>query len=241
MAFNPNMSNREVANLSLITYETGLPFLYVDFANLSTTNLQADRVFAVGGQGAPNRIAFDGKRQGTLKVETQITPMKFYAMLAGSNISTTATVLRREKLTSATKAVTLTDTPVAGTVHIFEASDDCGTELTITVASKTATISDSGYTDGEVIAYYFTALTTGVTSVTFDTKTFPKAFVVCGETPWKTESDEIVAMKLQYFKAQPQSNFEISFSNTGEAVNLSITFDLLANSDNKIYEMTIEE
>ncbi len=241
MAFNPNMSNREVADLTLINYETKAPYLIIDFANVSTTNISADRVFATGGQGAPNRIAFDSKRQGTLKVDTQITPMKLYAMMGGTTIGTSTNILKREILTSATKAVTLSATPVSGSVYLYMTTDDCGEALGITVSDTTVTITESGYTDGEVIAYYLTNITTGVESVTFTTKNFPKAFVVYGETPWKTESDEIVAMKLTYFKAQPQSNFEIAFSNTGDPVTLSITFDLLANSDNKIYDMSVVE
>lgn len=241
MSFNPNMSNREVADLTLVNYETKAPFLKVDFANVSTTNLTADRAFAIGGQGAPNRIAFDSKRNGTLMVQTQITPMKLYAMLGGTTVGTSVDVLKREEKTSATKAVTLTDTPVAGSVSLFLATDDCGTPLDITVSGSTVTITETGYTDGQVIAYYLSNETTGVTSVTFDAKTYPKAFVVYGETPWKTESDEIVAMKLTYHKAQPQSNFEISFSNTGDPVTLSITFDLLRDEDDKMYTMAIVE
>lgn len=241
MAFNPNMSNREVADLTLINYETKVPYMKIDYANVSTTNLSADRTFAIGGQGAPNRIAFDSKRNGTLKIDTQITPMKLYAALGGTTIGNSTDVLKRETLTSATKAITLTGTPIAGSVNVFLSTDDCGEPLAVTVSGSTVTITEVGYTDGEVIAYYLTTVSTGVTSVKFTTTNFPKAFVVYGETPWKTENDEIVSMKLTYFKAQPQSNFEIAFSNTGEPVSLSIMCDLLADSNHEIYEMAVVE
>jgi hypothetical protein len=241
MAHNPNMANKEVADLVLLNYKDKKPFLNFDFANVTTTELTAERVYATGGQGAPNRVAFDGQRKGTLVVESQITPMKLYAMLSGTDIATTATFLKREVLTSATKAVTLTETPVAGSVYIYKDGDDCGTALTITLAAKVATISDAGYTDGEVIAYYLTEVTTGVQSVKFNSKTFPKAFIIYGETPWKTEDDEEVAMHLTYYKAQPQSNMSLAFSNTGDPTSVSITFDLMADSNNNIYDMTIVE
>lgn len=241
MAFNPNMSNREVADLILINYTTRAVFTKLDYANVSTTNLNADRTMVTGGQGAPTRIVFDSKRTGTLKVDTQITPMKLYSMLSGTDILATTKILKREELTSTTKAVTLSTTPIAGSVSLYLATDDAGSPLDITVSGTTVTITETGYTDGNVIAYYFTTVSTGVTSVKFTSKNFPKAYYVYGETPWKTESDEIVSMKLQYFKAVPKSDFEIAFSSTGDAVSLSISFDLLADSDDNIYEMAIVE
>jgi len=241
MAFNPNMANKEVANLILLNYKDNTPFLNFDFANVTTTSLTANRVFATGGQGAPNRVGFDSERNGTLVIETQITPMKLYAMLSGSEILTTATFLKREILTSATKAVTLTETPVAGSVYIYKDGDDCGTELTITVADKVATISDVGYTDGSVIAYYLTSVTTGVQSVKFNSTTFPKSFIIHGTTPWITEDDEGVTMHLTYYKALPQSTIDLAFSNTGDPTSITITCDLLANGSGDIYEMAIVE
>lgn len=241
MNINPNMANKEVADLILLTYKDQKPFLNLDFANVTTTGLQADRVFAKGGQGAPNRVGFDSNRNGTLVIETQITPMKLYSMLSGSDIATKATFLKREVLTSATKKVTLTETPLAGSVYIYKNGDDCGAELEMTLVDKVATISDSGYEDGKVIAYYLTNATTGVQSVKFNSKTFPKAFTIYGETPWKTEDDEIVAMHLAYYKALPQSTLNLAFSSSGDPINLSMTFDLLTNDNNDIYEMSIIE
>jgi hypothetical protein len=239
MSVNPNMANREVANLILLNYKDKKPFINFDFANVSTTGLQAERVFATGGQGAPNRVGFDGQRKGTLTVETQITPMKLYAMLSGSDIETSATFLKREVLTSATLAVTLTDTPVAGSVYIYTEDDDCGTPITFTLVDKVATL--TGTTDGNFIVYYLTSKTTGVQKVKFNSKTFPKAYTIYGDTPWKTEDDEIVAMKLTYYKAQPQSTLDLAFSNTGDPTKVTITFDLLADNNNDIYDMAVVE
>jgi len=115
MSLNPNMANREVANLVFLDFKTKAPYLNLNFANVTTTGLTATRVMATGGQGAPDRVGFDGARKGTIKIETQITPMKLYAMLAGVDITTTAKYIAREELVSATKALTLTETTV---VHL---------------------------------------------------------------------------------------------------------------------------
>ena len=87
MAVNPNMANREVADLVLLDYKTKKVFLPIDFANVTTTDFTANRVFAKGGQGAPNRVGFDGERAGTLKVDTQIMPVKLFALLSGRTLA----------------------------------------------------------------------------------------------------------------------------------------------------------
>ncbi|MBD5476389.1 MAG: hypothetical protein HDR17_10510, partial [Lachnospiraceae bacterium] len=45
---NPNMANREVCDLIFVDYATKKPFLNLDFANVSTTELTGESVFAYG-------------------------------------------------------------------------------------------------------------------------------------------------------------------------------------------------
>ena len=51
---NPNMANREVCDLIFVDYATKKPFLNLDFANVTTTELTGESVFAYGGKGHPN-------------------------------------------------------------------------------------------------------------------------------------------------------------------------------------------
>ena len=129
MAVNPNMANREVADLVLLDYKTKKVFLPIDFANVTTTDFTANRVFAKGGQGAPNRVGFDGERAGTLKVDTQIMPVKLFALLSGQDIGKVAKIMKREVLTATSDGIELSETPKAGTVQVFAVSDDAGTEI----------------------------------------------------------------------------------------------------------------
>ena len=112
MAFNPNMANREVMNVVLLDYKSKVPFLNVDFANVSTTNFTANRVYARGGWGAPNRVGFDGERTGTLQIDTQIMPAKLFALLSGKDIEKSAKILKREELTAAEGGLTLSEDPL---------------------------------------------------------------------------------------------------------------------------------
>lgn len=236
MGFNPNMSNKEVADLIFLEYKSKKPYLNLDFANVTTTNLESTREFATGGQGAPNRITFDYARKGTLKIDTQIATMKLFSMLSGSDLASTFKYAKRYELTAATSKVTLPDTPVVGTVTVFKADDDCGAEIQSSVSGKEVTL--TSFTEGDVIVYAIVDVPSGAKTVKFNSKTFPKAFTIYGTTPWKTEDDEIAEMHLAYYKAVPQSTFELAFSNSG-VISMSITCDLLADANDDIYDMSI--
>ena len=241
MAMNPNMANREVMNLVLLDYKTKVPYMNIDFANVSTTNFTANRVYAKGGWGAPNRVGFDGERTGTLQIDTQIMPAKLFALLSGKDIAKTAKVLKREELTAGADGLELAEEPKTGTVQVFAASDDCGTPIEgVTATDKKVTA--TGITENQnYIVYYYLDKTTGVQSIKFDADTFPKAFEIRGEMPFKTEDEEDVMCDLTYYKAQPQATFNLAFQNTGDPTTVSITFDCYANQDGDIYEMTFED
>lgn len=241
MAMNPNMANREVMNLYLLDYKTKVPYMKIDFANVSTTNFTANRVYAKGGWGAPNRVGFDGERTGTLQIDTQIMPAKLFALLSGKDIAKTAKVLKREEKAAGADGLELAEEPKTGTVQVFAASDDCGTPIDgVTATGKKVTA--TGITENQnYIVYYYLDKTTGVQSIKFDADTFPKAFEIRGEMPFKTEDEEDVMCDLTYYKAQPQATFNLAFQNTGDPTTVSITFDCYANQDGDIYEMTFED
>ena len=237
MGFNPNMSNKEVADLIFLEYTSQKPYMNLDFANVTTTNLEASREFATGGQGAPNRVAFDYGRKGTLKIDTQIATMKLFSMLSGADLETSFKYAKRYELAATDGKLTVEDEIVAGTVNVFAEGDDCGTALKVTVADKEITLPTDNNT-GNFIVYAIVNVASGAKSVKFNSKTFPKAFTIYGVTPWKTEDDEIAEMHLTYYKAVPQSTFELAFSNSG-IINMSITCDLLADKNDDIYDMSL--
>ena len=237
MGFNPNMSNKEVADLIFLEYTSQKPYMNLDFANVTTTNLETSREFATGGQGAPNRVSFDYGRKGTLKIDTQIATMKLFSMLSGADLATSFKYAKRYELAAVDGKLTVTDEIVAGTVNVFAEGDDCGTAIKVTVADKEITLPTDNNT-GNFIVYAIVNVATGAKSVKFNSKTFPKAFTIYGVTPWKTEDDEIAEMHLTYYKAVPQSTFELAFSNSG-IINMSITCDLLADKNDDIYDMSL--
>lgn len=233
---NANFANREVADLMLVDYSTKKLFLNVDWANVTSTSFEGDRVFATGGQGAPNRVQFDGSRTGTLTIEAQVYPVKVFQMLSGNDLGTTANFLKREKVTAADTTKLEVSAEIASTaVQVFKADDDLGTEITTTGATGkevTCTV-ESGV---EYIVYYY-AKQAAAQVVHLDSRHFPKAYRVEGSIPYKTESDDIIEAHPIWYKAAPQAGFELSWQNTGDPVSLTMTFDVLADENGNMFSL----
>lgn len=240
---NPNMANREVCDLIFVDYATKKPFLNLDFANVTTTELTGESVFAYGGKGHPKRVQFSGDRGGTLTIETQIQTVKLWQLITGGEITKSAKFVSRKEYVVGEdgSTVTLADTPVLGTVVVYAAGDDCGTELECTVADKEVTLTTALAAGANVIVYYMKEVTDGVQRINIKSTSFPKNFIVYGDTVMKTEDDEILPYRLVCYKAAPQSTMSLGFSNTGDPGSVTITCDLLADGDDNILDLILIE
>ena len=240
---NTNMSNREVCDLIFVDYSTKKPFLNLDFANVSTTELTGESVFAYGGKGHPKRVQFAGERGGTLTIETQIHTVKLWQLVTGGELSHSAKFIKRLETVVDTNgtSITLEDTPLTGTVVVYTADDDCGTELAFTISGKTITLS-SALTDGaKVIVYYMKEVAGTASRINIKSTSFPKNFIVYGDTVMKTENDEILPYKLTAYKVAPQSSLSLSFTNNGDPGAVTITCDLMADEENNILDLILIE
>lgn len=140
MAMNSTMANREVCDLIFLDYATKKPFLNLDYANVTTTELTGESIFAYGGKGHPKRVQFSGEKGGTLTIETQLQSVKLWQLLTGGDVSKSAKfVVRKELITADGSSVALPETPIPGTVAVYAAEDDCGTELACTVNGSSVT------------------------------------------------------------------------------------------------------
>lgn len=242
MGFNSNMANREVCDLIFLDYTTKKPFLNLDYANVSTTELTSESVFAYGGKGHPKRVQFSGERGGTISIETQMQSMKLWQVITGGDISKTAKfVVRKELVTEDGTTITLPETPVAGTVAVYPAADDCGTELACTVSAAEVTLTTAVAAGDKVIVYYMREVSDKVQRISIKSTNFPKNFVIYGDTVMKTEEDELLPYRLVVYRAAPQSNLTLSFSNNGDPGSITITCDLMADSDDNILDLILEE
>lgn len=240
---NPNMANREVCDLIFVDYSTKKPFLNLDFANVTTTELTGESVFAYGGQGHPKKIQFSGERAGTMTIETQIQTVKLWQLITGGEVTNSAKFITRTEMSVDTDgaSITLNEAPVTGSVVVYMADDDCGAELACTVLDKVITLT-SALSDGDkVIVYYMKEVTDKAKRINVKSTSFPKNFIVYGDTVMRTEDDEVLPYKLTAYKVAPQSNLSLSFSNNGDPASVTITCDLLADSDDNILDLVLIE
>ena len=235
-------ANREVCDMIIYDFRTQKPILRCDYANTNSTELTGEVVYAYGGQGHPKRVAFNGEKGGTFTFETQIQSFALYSIMSGADIATTANVVKREVITAAAAgSITLSDTPIAGTVNVFAAADDCGTEIVGTVSEKVFTATTAGdiASGTDYVAYYQTAVSEGVKALQIKSTVFPKAIRVVADTYEKTEADEILPYQMIVYKAQPQTNITLSNSNTGDPVTLTVTCDLMADMNNNMIDLIL--
>ena len=241
MSVNPIMANREVCDLTFVNYKTKIPFLFCDYANTTATDLTGETVYAYGGKGYSPRITFTGKRGGTLKIEMQLQPFQIYSLATGADIETSASFIKKETATTTTESptITLTGTPATGsTVNVFQ-TGTLTTVVPATISGQTVTLTTP--TPGTYDVYYIEAISTNVKKLTVKSTTFPKTFTVYGDTVDVSESGEVLPYKMIYHKCVPQPGITMSFSNSGDPGTLTVTADLLADSNNDIVSMILIE
>jgi len=230
---------REVADLTFFDLTTNKPFLYMDYALTSTNEHSADTTYATGGKGNPRRLAFDGNRQSTLTISTQIIDFRIIALLAGADVEKGVTnVFKREVLTAVDDEgdvkITLSETPVTGTVTVFPLSSDAvaGEEEDITVTDSDVTITD-GIAGTQYVAYYQFQSDINAEKISFKAKNFPKYCRIVGDTLIKNEATgENEPFQMVAHKAKPQANFTLTMASEGDPTTLEMTFDLFASQEN---------
>lgn len=228
---------REVADLTFFDLTTNKPFLYMDYALTSTNEHSADTTYATGGKGNPRRLAFDGNRQSTLTISTQIIDFRIIALLAGAEVEKGFTnVFKREVLTAVddigSVKITLSETPVNGTVTVFPLSSDAvaGEEEDITVTDSDVTITD-GTVGTQYVAYYQFESDSNAEKISFKAKNFPKYCRIVGDTLIKNEATGVnEPFQMVAHKAKPQANFTLTMASEGDPTTLEMTFDLFADA-----------
>ena len=239
-----NMANREVCDLIFVDYENKVPFLNLDFANVSTTELTGESTFAYGGKGYPKRVRFAGEKSGTLTIETQIQTVKLWQLITGGELSKTARFVKRVQKTASgtdTSTIALDEIPANGNINVYAASDDCGTELACSLSGKEITLETPVAANTPVIVYYMAEVTDKAERISVKSTSIPKAFTVYGDTVMKTENDEVLPYRLIAYKAAPQSTMSLSFTNSGDPGTITITCDLMADRDDNILDLILLE
>lgn len=238
-----NMANREVCNAIFRDYATKKPILYVDYANTTTTEVTGESVGAYGGWGHPKRVVFNGERGGTIAFEFQVHPFQLFALMSGAAIEQEAKYFKREVVEAAEGGV-LTLASEAVAANVFAYDDDCGTDLgaEATIDGKKVTISSAVAGKKYVVYYENSVAGETVQKIAITGKTFPKALMIDADTIYKTEDDILVPMILRVYKCQPQTQFTLAHSNTGDPGTITLTCDLMEDENGNMLDLiAIEE
>ena len=230
-----NMANRQCCDLDIRDYKTKAPWMFADFCNTTTANISADAVYA-NKKGA-KCIKFDNPLEGTITMEFQVSPFRIYAMLSDGEIETSAVIARREEIVGEAGSVTITKTPVAGSVFVTDLATGKSIAGTFSEKKFTATQASDIEAGTTYEVSYLEEKTSGVKKVSFNNKKVPKDFFIQMSTLNRDENGDQIPMRLTAYKACPQRNFEISFASDGDPSTITITCDLLLDHDGNVLDM----
>ena len=234
---NINKANRQVCDVLFMDCKTKKPFLNFETANTTTTGITGDSVFAKA-KGV-NTISFPNAMEGTITIEAQVYPFKFYSLFSDGVVDSQAAYGETQTVTAvAGGSITLTvpagGTIESGTVFVYPAdSFGEGDPIPGTYASGTFTATTSAniaqgtaYTAGYIIKR-----TSKVNKISFNDKKMPKDFYITMSTVDTDEEGVLTPFKEVIYKATPKRNFEISLSSDGEATTLTATLDILRDKN----------
>lgn len=238
-----NKGNRQVCDLLISDLKTKMPFMKFDTANTTTVGLSSDSVYAMA-KGA-RRIAFANPLEGSLTIEAQVYPYKFFSLFSDGTIDTTAAYADTQTIKCTTAGKLAITAPSGGTIDtgtVFAFPKDefgneeksikgsfTGTEFSATTGSEIAIGS-------EYIVGYIVKKTTGVKKITFNNKKVPKDYFITMSTVDKDENGLLVPFLITAYKATIQRNFELSFSSEGDPASVTATFDLMEDKDGNVLD-----
>lgn len=233
-----NKANRQVCDVDIRILKTMAPFLFFDTANTTTVGLTGDAVYAM--KKGTRAIAFQNPIEGTLTVEAQVIPFKFYAMLSDGVIDSDAFVATKSEIKCETEGeLTLPENVKEGTVFVYKEGEwgEKAIQGTVEGTKFTATENSDLAANTTYLVAYVVERKTGVKKVAFNNKKVPKDFFITMSTVDKDEDGVLTPFIITAYKASVQRNFEMSFSSEGDPVTYSITFDLLEDKNGNVLDM----
>lgn len=238
-----NKANRQVCDVDIRILSTMTPFLFFDTANTTTAGITAENVYAMA-KGA-RRITFQDPLTGTMTIEAQVFPFRFYALLTDGTItSTTATAEH-----AVVKCTTGGELPLnvtggtvkTGTVFVYPkgsfGDESAKIEGTFATNAFTATTAADITANAEYEVGFIVNRESGVNHITFSNKNLPKDYFITMSTLYKDENGTFVPYRITAYKASIQRNIEFSWTSEGDPGSVTLTFDLAEDADGNVMSM----
>lgn len=232
---NAYKANRQVCDVDIRVLKTLAPFLDFEYANVTTVSLSSDSVYAMG-KGA-RKVPFQNPIEGTMTIEAQVIPFKFYSLMADGKIYSDAAYADKVAVT-ATEAGAVSfqlesGSVVTGSVFVYPKGDFgdeskaiAGTfttsgEGTVTNTFTATTAADIAANSEYVVAFIHQR--DDVKRVSFNTKSLPTDYRITYKTLDKDEDGEYTGFIVTAYKAAIQRNLELSFSSEGDPTTTTLT------------------
>lgn len=239
-----NKANRQVCDVDIRILNTMMPFLKFSTANTTTAGLSSDSVYAMA-KGS-RQIAFPNPLQGTMTIEAQVYPFKFFALLSDGEITSNAAYADTQTvIASAGGSLDMTlpegGSVVAGTVFVYP-EDSFGDENALIEGTWennkfTATTSEEIVSGAKYTVGYVINRTSGVKKISFNNSKLPKDYYITQKTVDKDENGLLTPFVMTAYKASIQRNFDLSFSSEGDPASVTLTFDLMEDKNGNVFDM----
>lgn len=239
-----NKANRQVCDVDIRVLKTMMPFLKFSTANTTTAGLSGDSVYAMA-KGS-RKIVFANPLEGTMTIEAQVYPFKFFALLSDGEITSTAAYADTQTVTASVGGSLDMPLPeggsvVAGTVFVYPedsfGDEDALIEGTWAENKFTATSADKIVEGAKYTIGYVINRTKGVKKISFNNSKLPKDYYITQKTVDKDEEGLLTPFVMTAYKASIQRNFELSFSSEGDPASVTLTFDLMEDKDGNVFDM----
>lgn len=218
-----NKANRQVCDVDIRILKTMQPFLFFDTANTTTAGLTGDAVYAM--KKGTKAIAFQNPIEGSMTIEAQVVPFKFYALLSDGVVETEAAYATKKTVKATTGGSLAIAGAKAGSVFVFKTGEygDTPIEGTYADGTFTATTASDIVADTDYEVGYIVVKDTGVKKVSFNNKKIPNDYFITMSTLDKDEVGVLTPFIMTAYKASVQRDFELSFSSEGDPATMTLT------------------
>ena len=235
-----NKANRQVCDVDIRILKTGEPFLNFETANTTTAGLSSDSVYAMA-KGS-RRIAFPNPIEGTMTIEAQVYPFKFFSLLSDGVIESTGAYASHMtiKATEANKLPLKIDngTIVDDKVFVYPKGKfgDSASMIEATYAENEISAESGIDAEAEYEVGFIVSRESGVQVISFNNKKLPQDYYITMSTLDKDEEGGFTPFLMTAYKASIQRSFELSFSSEGDPASVSLTFDLMEDKEGRVLD-----
>lgn len=251
---------KEVMNFTMTNYHRDpykrRPIVYVDYAQITSMEIGAERHVINGGRGNGALLSFDHTKTARFNLTLPLVDLKMLALISGDKVEQKIReIYMRDELLiqeeKGEKYVKLTRKPVANSIHLYNLDNcrDFGQKICPALQEGSVQLEEGQFivdkddptklilhedhapeTD-TMIAYYHYRTEDKVTSMRINPRNFPKAVSFYGDALWRDQCDECDEVyHVIGHKGKLLPNYELSMSGTDSAV-LELTLEMYSVND----------